>query len=523
MQAQLRGMLAQCDIQQTLAVQTAASASRKLRETRFDIILCEANLGSQQDGQHFLEDIRQHQLIPLSTLFIMVTAERNHERIISTAELSPNDYILKPFTLDRLQERLGRALSKRDAFLPAWNLSEAGKTLEAIAACEAGEKKYPWYETDFLRLRAELLATIGQAEEARALYRSELERRPVPWARLGLARMHYMTRNFDEALVELQKLLEETPLYLDAYDWLARTQEAMGDLDAARGSLESAAQRSPHVTHRLRRIGEVALELGNGEAAEKALTEVVLQTRFSDFRDPEDHLRLVKAQLETGATDRAETTLREFRRNLQGLPKTNLCQALASALVFTKKGQADKASEAAQQAVELLEAQGDASNELKKELTRVCLVHKLDEHATRVVMDILRNTPDDAAVDEIQAMLGECGREDLGKTLTTRLRQEVRSMMSEGAELAKKGDYAGAVEYMQEAVLRMPGHTLVLFNAALAHLKYIEHCGWDERHAAQARSLIKRVQKQDPGNSKLGAMHTYFDDLDRRQKEKSSA
>ena len=523
MQAQLRGMLGQCGITRVQAVQSAAQAARKLRETRFDIILCESNLGEQQDGQHFLEDIRQHQLIPLSTLFIMVTAERSHERVVSTAELAPNDYILKPFTLERLQERLERALNKREAFMTAWSLSESGKTLEAIAACEEGEKRFPQYEIDFIRLRAELLAMIGQAEEAQTLYRRVLEQRAVPWARLGLARMHHRTRHYPEALQELKTLLDETPLYLDAYDWLARTHEAMGKLDAARAALERAARLSPHVTQRLRRIGEVALELGDGAAAEKALSEVVRQTRYSDFRDPEDHMRLVKAQLETGATDRAEATLRELKRNMQSMPKTPLCSAISSALVYTQKGEAGKAVEAAQQAAALLDEKLGASIELKKELTRVCLAHKLDEQATSVVMDILRNTADDAAVDGIQKMLGDCGREDLGEVLTTRLRQEVRLMMSEGAELAKRGDYAGAVTHMLEAVRRMPGHTLVLFNAALAHLKYIEHHGWDERHAAHARILIQRVQKQDPGNSKLGALHSYFDELTRRHKEERSA
>ncbi len=522
MQTQLRAMLGKCGITRVVAAPSATQAARKLRESRFDIILCEANLGDQQDGQRFLEDIRQHHLIPLSTLFIMVTAERGHDRVVSTAELAPNDYILKPFTLETLQERLERSLNKREAFVESWRLAEAGKTLDAIAACEKGERKYPQYETDFLRLRAEMLSNIGQADEAQALYRRVLETRSIPWARLGLARMHFRLRRYEEALREFKALIDETPLFLDAYDWLARTYEAMGQLEAARDTLERAARLSPMVTRRLRRIGEVSLELGDGVAAEKVLSEVVRQTRFSDFRDPEDHMQLVRAQLESGATDRAEATLRELKRNLQGMPKTELCTALSSAMVLSRKGDA-RASEAAQQAVSLLDTKLDISVELKKALTQVCLAEKLDEQATSVVMDILRNTPDDAAVEGVKQMLEACGRQDLGEVLTGRLRQEVRQMMTEGAELAKRGDHAAAVTHMIEAVRRMPGHTLVLFNAALAHLKYIEHCGWDERYAAHARILIKRVQKQDPGNSRLVALHAYFDELERRHRGKGAA
>ena len=77
-----------------------------------DLLLDETyHIGDGQDGQHLLEDLRHNAIIPLSTLFVMVTGERQYERVVSAAELAPNDYILKPFAADTLHDRILRALA----------------------------------------------------------------------------------------------------------------------------------------------------------------------------------------------------------------------------------------------------------------------------------------------------------------------------------------------------------------------------------------------------------------------------
>ena len=118
---------------------TAGVAVRKLRDTRYDLILCEYHLGDGQDGQHLLEDLRHHSIIPLTTLFVMVTGERQYERVVSAAELAPNDYILKPFAADTLHDRIQKSLEKREAFMPAYRLIELGNAPDAIASCSTVE------------------------------------------------------------------------------------------------------------------------------------------------------------------------------------------------------------------------------------------------------------------------------------------------------------------------------------------------------------------------------------------------
>jgi DNA-binding response OmpR family regulator/Tfp pilus assembly protein PilF len=513
MRNQLRGILAQSGITRMSAASSAAMAVRRLRETRFDIILCEYHLGEGQNGQHFLEDIRQHQLIPLSTIFIMVTGERSYERVMGAAELAPNDYLLKPFAADNLRERLERALTKREAFLPVYKLIEAGNTARAAAECEACEAKYAAYAVDFLRLRAQLLISLGRPEEALALYQQILARRSVPWAKLGLAKTHFMIGELEQARDELTELITQNAQFVDAYDWLAKTQEALGSIEDAHDALTRAASLSPHALQRQRRIGEMELDLGQNESAEKRLATVLRQSKYSDFRDPEDHVRLVKAQLGSGSPERARETLRDLERSMKGQAKADLCQAVCAAMVFAREGDSTQARAAAERAAALLAPGTNPSLQLKKEVTQVCLEQGLESEAAEVAMDIMRNSADEREVDAVRGMLTRLGRAELGETLASRLRTDVRDTMSEGAALARSGDHAGSVRHFMDAVQKMPGNALVLYNASLALLKYVEHSGWRDDYAEEARNLIERLHVQDPGNTKLGALYTYYEGL----------
>lgn len=510
MRTQLRGMLGQCGISKVSLAVSAGAAVRKLRDFDFDVILCEYHLGDGQDGQHLLEDLRSHHLIPLSTLFLMLTGESQHEKVISTAELAPNDYILKPFSSDKLLARLARALDRRDFFIPIYRLIEAGSPLEAIEACSKAETEAPQYKVDFMRLRAELLMSSGQTAEAQEVYRLVLESKAVPWAKLGLARTYFMQKRFAEAENELQNLLQESNLYLDAYDLLAQTHEAVGRVEEAKDTLQEAVKVSPHTVRRLRKLGDVSTQVGDLETATRVLTNVVNTSKYSDFRDPEDHVHLLKAQLGCGDTESAASTVRDLERSMDGMPKTALCKALSSAMLATQAGDVNKAAAALDEAIRSNTAHTGTSIALKKELARVCLDNKFDDKAEEVIMDAMRHAADDQAVEAIKSMLEELGRPELGAALATKVRTEVRDIMTEGAQLAQRGDFEGAVRQMLHAADRLPGNTSVLFNAALALLKHLEHNGWDENYAQMAKDFIDRVRKQDPGNARLSALVNYY-------------
>jgi DNA-binding response OmpR family regulator len=510
MRTQLRNMLGMFGVSDIVLAATAGAGVRKVRERTFDLILCEYHLGEGQDGQHLLEDIRHHSLISRSTLFVMVTGERSYERVVSAAELAPDDYILKPFNAENLQERLEKALRKRDAFLPIWRLVDLGALHDAIALCAEGAREQPTYLMDFLRLSAELHQALGNPAEARAIYERVLASKAVPWARLGLARAHFMEKQYEEAESLLTDLIQESDLYLDAYDLLAETREASGHIPEARNTLEKAVRLSPHRLRRLRKLGEIAAEMGDMETAQEHMAEVVRKGKYSDFRDPEDHVHLLRAQLGLGDAERAAATILDMERSMGSLHKSAVCSGLSRALYHGHTGDEEKAREALFYALDQQSERVGLSNRLKEELARACFTQRLDDHGSEVVLEVMRNAPDERSLQKAKTLLEEAGLGHKGEEFAERIRLEVNQLVADGAAKARDGDLAGAVALMREAAQRMPNNPQVLLNAALALLKHIEQLGWSDELAGEARQYLEKARKLDPGHKRIPLLSELF-------------
>jgi DNA-binding NarL/FixJ family response regulator len=506
MRANIHSMLNMCGLTKIEHASSANQAVKQLGLRQFDLVLCEYDLEGGQDGQQLLEDLRHHKLMALATMFFMVTAEGNHSKVVSAAELAPTDYVLKPFTADRLLERIARALDRRNAFLPVYTLMEAGDQQEALAACIEGQAQYPRYAIDFLRLRAELHMFLGEADQAEPIYRQLVEAKAIAWARLGLAKTLFVRQRYEEAREILEDLVSSNQTFVDAYDWLARTHAAVGELQKSQTVLHEAVAVSPHAVRRLRTLGETAFEAGDTEAAEKALRKVVEKAKYSEFRDPEDHVKLVRTLVRKGDPVAAAAVIRDLDRSMGGRPNTALCSAISSALLHEYTGNETRLNESLSTALGAARDAPDVSPDIKLELARACLDNDMAEGASDIVRDVMRNAANDAMVLRAMGVLEQAGHGELARSLAQESRQHVVDLVADGAARARSGDYKGAVGLMLEAAAKLPQNPAVAFNAALAVLRCLEHQGWEERLGQQVPALIGKVRQLDPGNAKLGAL-----------------
>jgi DNA-binding response OmpR family regulator len=503
MRASLHNMLTQCEITKIDHAVSAGTAIRSLQARTYDIILCEYDLGDGQDGQQLLEDLRHHKLIPLSTIFIMVTAERTQAKVVSAAELAPTDYLLKPFTADALLERIGRAVERRTALMPVYQLMEHGDLNEAIAACVEGERSTPKFLVDFMRRRAELHMTLGQASEAEAIYIKLHDARAVAWARLGLAKTLFMQNRYQDAEEMLTGLVAESPQFLDAYDWLAKAHEAIGQLPAAASVLKDAVAVSPHAVRRLRKLGQMALDTGDIDTAEASFQKVVSKARYSEFRDPEDHVRLVKTLVRKGDAQQAAAVVRDLEKSLGSQPKTAACRAISSALIHESNGDAARAAEEFMAAVAACRENVGLSNDMKMSLATSCLENELKDGATEMMRDVMNNSGDDAGMAKVMSVFERAGHKDLAERVAKQSRRHVVELVSSGADKARQGDFRGAVELMTSAAHKLPENPQVIFNAAVAALKCLEQLGWDGTLGGQARWYVENARRLDPRNPRL--------------------
>jgi len=201
------------------AVHNASNTTEVMRQVKaysFDVIFADYHLDDGRDGQQLLEELRQQRLISLSTVYMVVTAERGYHNVVSVAELAPDDYLIKPFTADQLQSRLAKALYKKKYFERVFRHLDNGAFNDALAACEALIGKDDQFLYDTLRFKGEILNALGRYEEAKAVYQQVLDNAMVPWARMGLA---IALRGMD-ALAEAEmigtSIIDDFPEYLAA-------------------------------------------------------------------------------------------------------------------------------------------------------------------------------------------------------------------------------------------------------------------------------------------------------------------
>lgn len=512
MRASIHNMLNLCGVTKIEHAISSSTALSFIKNKYFDLILCEYELGLGQDGQQLLEDIRHHKLAPLSTIFFMVTAERSQEKVVSTAELAPNDYLLKPFTHDELLERISRAIKKRSLFIDVYRLMDRGEYQSAIKECLIKESQHRREKTDFMRLRAELHILSGEPDAAEPIYKQLTETRPVAWARLGLAHSIHLQGRFDEAEVILKNLVAENGTYMDAFDLLAKNHELVGQLTSAKDVLAQAVEVSPHGVRRLRKLGEIALATGDFQTAEANLKKVVSKVKFSEFKDPEDHVNLVNALIQNGHIDQAKTIVRDLEKSMADKLKTPACKAISAALIHAKNSDPRLKIELTN-AVEASRENIGLSTNMKLELAKNCLENDMKDEASEVILEVMRNSINNNEMQRAIDVFENVGQGELGKTLADQSRSEVITLVSAGVKKAKQGDYIGAVELMSSAVKKMPNNPQVVTNAALAYLKCMENQGWEHTLAQQARSLIESSCKLDPTNARNAPLRKLYEDL----------
>jgi len=502
----LHSIFTQYGITQIEHVMRASTAIGILQKKPFDIILCEFDLCEGQDGQQLLEDLRQHRMLPLTTLFLMVTAEQSQGKVISTVEFAPTEYLLKPFTAGSLLERVGRALEKRAAFMPVYRAMEHGDLQEAIDACERGETIFQRYALDFRFMRAELHLQQGQPGQAESIYTQLAETKAAEWANIGLAKALCMQNRLGEAEEILTGLLENNGKLWDAYDCLAQVLEAGGRLQEATQVLKNAVALSPHAVRRLRKLGRLALETGDIDTALASFQEVVGRVRHSRFRDPEDYVHLVQSLLGTGNSHQAATVVQELGKSLSDFKKTEACGAISSALIHEFNDETEHALERLTAAVATYQDNADLSNEVKMVLAQSCLNNGMEDSAEMVMLDVMNNAADDVAMARAIAALERAGRADLSSSLAQKSRQQVAELAAACDDRIKQGDYHSAVELMTQAVQNMSDNTEVALNAAAAVLTCIEHTGWSDELGAQAHRYIENARRLDPANARLGLL-----------------
>jgi DNA-binding response OmpR family regulator/Tfp pilus assembly protein PilF len=273
----LVAMLRDWGVGQVLQASRPCEARRMIEARQFDIVLCEQQFdGEEMDGQDLLDELRRSQLLPFSTVFIMVTGEATYTKVAEAAEAALDSYLLKPHNATVLGERLRQARRRKRVLGEIFSAIEAEDYVHAAQLCLERFKQRAEYWIYAARIGAELLLRLGRHDTARELFEAVSKTQSPSWAELGVARAHVESGNPQQARRTLESLLAANPAYTDAYDVMGRVQIDQGDLSGALDTFRRASTLTPGSVSRLQKQGMLAFYAGCADEAEQALDRAML-------------------------------------------------------------------------------------------------------------------------------------------------------------------------------------------------------------------------------------------------------
>ncbi|MBI4740662.1 MAG: response regulator [Betaproteobacteria bacterium] len=518
----LRIMLSTLGITAVHSAGHSAEVIRQVKTHHFDIILSDYLLDDGRDGQQLLEELRHQHLIPLSTVFMIITGERAYQKVVSVAELAPDDYLIKPFTADQLESRLMRAIYKKHFFGRVFELLDNGAYADALAACESLIVSGDIFFYDTLRFKGEILNVLGRHAEAEAVYQEVLKNRMVPWARMGLAVALRGQAQLAEAELLGQSLIDDFPEYLAAYDFVADVREEQGKLTEAQEMLLQAAAISPNNSARQRLVGDVAVRNNDLEAAERAFNKVLERHRGSSLKNLDDYANLSRVMLDRGHTEGARKLSQEIRRELRGSPQGELTALVIESLCADKEGDPGKARVALDKALALHGSLGsgsentEVSRKIAVDLAHACLVSGDETSAQRILRKIAaENHEDRSMISHIEGVFTKTGREDAGQAMLAQVGQEIVELNNRGVLAARQGDIEASVQLLMEAADRVP-NLQFLVNATKAIFTLLERRGWDETMAEHGVRYLQLAQTRDARSAKVISARELYQSVARK-------
>jgi tetratricopeptide (TPR) repeat protein len=509
MRTTVRIQLADAGLEKCDGARNIKEAIDRLTANRYDLIVCDYNLGQGADGQQLLELVRRRQLLPLSTAFLMITGETGYEQVSTAAEYAPDDYLLKPFTSDMLGTRLTRILEKKEALRPLYSvLAEKGDRAKAIAVCDALLTTKNRYTLDILRHKGDLLLETGRSDEALALYQSVLDQRATPWAEVGKARAMAADGNHEEAKAHLQRALEAYPNYLAAYDSLAHLLEKT-DKAAAQEVVEKALKVAPS-TQRQRRLGGLALDNKDFTRAEEAYRRAVEKDRSGFFKSHDDYAGLAKSCSEQGKVDEALSAVKEMGQHFSRSPDLLARQAAVESLVHAKAGNPTAAKAAMERAVAL---QGDQALDptTSLEIASACFASGDPQKAKAIIQSVAENHHEnDVVLERAQNVFRAVGLGDEGTVFLEATKKRMIKLNNDAVAMAKAGELEQAISMLTEAANRLTNNCQVSINAALAILMDVQKNGAAPEKFNLAQRYILQARRANPEHRQLPDLVKFY-------------
>lgn len=304
----------------------AIAAKEQCLVEQFDLIVCSFNLSKHQDGYQLYEELRVKQLIKNSTAFIFISAETSGALVHSVLELQPDDFLVKPFTVQELKTRIERILKRKNELQSIYTLVDDGNDSKAIKVIDATlNKKNNIYSPILLRLKGDALLRLNRSEEAKDFFTSVLDIQKFAWAKVGL--VEALIANNEHILAQrmLKTMLERHETRLVALDLLGRLEIKLNQFELAQDFLSQAVDIAPRNIQRQKSLSNVSLINHDYEKSYLTQKDIASYARHSIHDSPDIYLNAARAGIDfaltTDQTDQIQRISRQTNKYINDLKK----------------------------------------------------------------------------------------------------------------------------------------------------------------------------------------------------------
>lgn len=480
-------------------IDTAANGEEAIKycsRRKYDIVMCDYNLGTGKDGQQILEEVRFLRVLLMTSLFVMITGESSREMVLGALECQPDDYITKPYTPASLKVRLDKAIIRHEALIDIKTAISEGDYRSALDECNEMIKAGSRYAGDVLKIKAQLHFLLKQLKDAMNVYESVLSKKPLVWAKLGMGKSLLEMGRYDQAEEIFEQIIEEDDRYIEAHDLLAEVNIKRKDTLAAQQATEHATQISPKSVTRHRKLAKLADINHDDELSLKSHSQAIKWGLNSCHESEQDYFNYARKVSEVTQGDQssdakimvkqANKFLDRARKRYSDRPEVAVQAQMVETQMLISQGEDEKAEKSADKAKEMYNELAAPPLDTSLELART--MHALnDEDGARDLLTTLaaKHSDNPNALSVIDSITGEPISSE-GKEVATKLTKEGISSYDTKA-------YAEAIRVFNEALATYPKHIGLHLNLIQTAIADSDDNGVKDEYNAICRRSIRAI------------------------------
>lgn len=489
------------------AVQQAANgkeAIEKIKNHKFDIILCDYNLGPGQDGQQILEEIRHLRLMPFNTLFIMITAENTNKMVMGAAEYTPDDYLAKPINKNILISRLQKLLVKKQHLTPLSDALEHNDSSKAIECCNDLLEQEIKFKLEILSIKCEHLLKLNKYEEASTISDEILSKRDIPWAMNISGKIHLNNGDHLEAENIFKKIIDIDKNFMPAYDSLAKILELNENYTEAQKTLSDAVKISPKSVTRQRNLAKICIKNNDLSNAERAHKSVVHIGKTSCLKQSTDYTNLADLYIRNGDHTKATEALSDAIKSFRTDDKVVIESSVKLSSAYKHLNNSYKYNTHVNAALKLLKKDSNLIHgHTALELAQNCFDTGNIDQGKELLMSTAKEFYDDVdMINSIKNIFEDAGLIDEGNDIIARAKSEIVELNNKGVKLIKDNSIDEAIKLFQIAVQQMPENITITLNMATSLMLHMQKNGSNKKNLADAYNYLDVVFCKDKNNSK---------------------